>query len=226
MNCYLRLPHYVGSYLRNRSESNPIRIGEPIQIHSFSYVWSVYMAYLVDNSALKVSSSFIFSERQYKAMMDGRSISDGMISESSLLGRENTSLTDDRVYQLAGLKTKNQQVSSEDVAIQLPKEIIKRDRLCKVNEDWMLSDYGASTVRGLLTDEFWATMNFYFDKAKEYSAAQKACLTNADIFERFMLRYDIRCGSNRVELDNLKRNFYRKRKILMGDSDLYVEFGK
>lgn len=226
MNCYLRMPHYVGAYLRNRSERNPIRMGDPIQIHSYSYVRSVYMAYLIDNSAMKISSSFVFSERQYKAMMDGKKISDGYISGESELERANGSLTDERVLQLAGLKTKNQQVSSEYVAIQLPKEIIKRDRLCKVNEDWMLSDYGASTVRGLLTDEFWATMNLYFDKAKEYSAAKKACLTNADIFERFMLRYDIRCGSNRVELDNLKRNFYRKRKLLMEDADLYVEFGK
>lgn len=226
MNCYLRVPHYVGSYLRNRSESNPLKMGEPIFIHAFSYVWQVFMAYLIDNSQMKVSSSYVFSDRQYKAMMDGFSISDGLVGKDRIMCKETDRLDDDRVYRLAGLKTKNQQVSSEYIAIQLPKEVVKRDRLCKVTDQWMLSDYGASTVRGMLTDEFWATMNLYFDKAKEYSAAKKACLTNADIFERFMLRYDISCGQNRVELDNLKRNFYRKRKVLMGDSDLYVEFGK
>lgn len=226
-NIYLRVPHYVASYLRNRNRSDVIDVGAPVQLNRSERIWIELCEGMCPNLNWAVNRSHCFSQRQWSVMMDGYSLADGGRRKTLLLPEKADSLTlsDREVMTLSGLPAPRGDESGEYICIPLPREAVRYGRLVPVNSSWYLRDSSANTVRNLLTDEFWRTLYAYVDKAMDRCGNSGRKFVFIEALESFMERYNIRCSPDMKERDTLKRNYNRRRKSYRFTGEDYIEHG-
>lgn len=226
-NLYLRVPHYVASYLRNKNRYDELQVGSPIPINKSERIWVEYCEGLCPNLHNQVNRAYCFTQRQWNTMMDGyRLTDDGHVRKTEKLEREDQlTLNDSEVFRLSGLPVPRGDDSGEYICIAVPREAMRYGRLVPTNASWFLRDVCANAVRTMLVCEFWRTLYSYVDKAIDKSHASNRKFVLIHVLNSFMERYNIRCSSDMRELEALKRNYNRKRKSYRFTEEDYVEFG-
>lgn len=227
-NLYLRLPKYVASYIRNKREYAPIGVGEPVIIDPTSYLYMDFIHGLTVNTYSTVSEKHCFCEKQWQRMMKGYSIERDKLRRNVRLLTDRIdqlTLTDDEVSLLSGTKRPKGEVSGEYLCIRIPPEVRRGDRMVSTNGHWQLSHNAASTVRSLMTDDFWRGFLSFMSRGKQYCIENHTHFVSMEYIERFMARYDIYNGIDNKMRNNLKRNLNRKGQRIRNDDEEYIEFG-
>ena len=228
-NVYLRVPHYVASYLRNKDRNNPLEIGSVISINQSERIWIEFSEGLYPNINLTINRAYCFCQKQWNIMMDGYSLLDGQIGKrkSKVLTDRFDQLTlDDKEIQiLTGLRVPRCDDSGEYICIAIPRESIRYDKIVSTNIYWQLRDSAANSVRSKLINEFWMALFSYVDKARERSISSGKTFIFINVLESFMERYDIKCSLDMREKLALKRNYNRKRNSYKFTEEDYIEYG-
>lgn len=221
---YLRLPHYVAGYLRNRDRNNPLSPGDVITLNQSERIWVDYTEGLRPNFNMRVNRSYCFCQRMWKTMMDGYSV---VGRKKRLLSDryDELTLTDSEVKLLSGLSSPRGDDSGEYVCIAIPREAFRYGKLVPTNSFWELSDVSANTVRSHLVNEFWRALYAYVDKAMDKAGVSGRKFVFIETLDSFMERYQIRCSNDFHERDALKRNYSRRRKSYRFTEEDYVEHG-
>lgn len=227
-NVYIRVPKYVASYLRNKSEVCPIGVGEPISIDPTSYLYMDFIHGLAVNTGNTISANHCFCEKQWQRMMRGYSIERKNLRRNIRLlsdRMDQLTLTDDEVALLSGVKRPKGEVGGEYICLRIPPEVRRGDRMVSTNGHWQLSHNAASTVRSLMAEEFWRCFLSFMKRGKQYCIENRTTFVTMDYIERFMARYDIYNGPDNRMRNNLKRNLHRKGQRARNSDEEYIEFG-
>lgn len=228
-NLYLRVPHYVASYLRNKDRNDPLEVGSVIALNQSERVWVDFCEGLYPNLNLNINRAYCFCQKQWNTMMDGYSLLDkatGKRRVKVLTERfDQLTLDDKEVQKLSGLSIPRGDDSGEYICITIPREALRYGKVVPTNANWQLRDSTANTVRNHLVNEFWRALYAYVDKARDKSESSGKDFVFIEVLESFMERYDIRCSPDMHERAALKRNYNRRRKNYKFTEEDYIEHG-
>lgn len=206
---YVRIPHYIASYLRNREAetgkaAEPLPMGKPYVIESGDPLAMIMQVHLLPNLRNVVNIA-CFSERQWKAMLQGKVIcygKDGFGLDRHRNAR--TPLTLAEIYSLTGhaslIRYEEDGSESDDEAyshvympFQLPRTIVLNGREVRVQSDYTLED--TTEFVSELRDRFRMALTRYVAVDREQvHALQHYGLRRSKMesLDRFLLKYDIR----------------------------------
>ena len=227
-NIYVRLPHYVVSFLRNRDENNPIAEGQPFRLELGDPALDDLMFRIEPNLGNYINLK-CFSERQWEAMRQGKMLSfrDGLVLDKSrdvhqplsmveiyrscnrddLIKYEQSStasiskgrVTSDPTPDLIPLP--NSAYVEQYVPFRLPVTVVRNGREQRVRSDWYLPD--ANGFINELTKQFKAEFYRFIYLDRQYARQRHLKRGKRESIDRFMLRYDIRPGDR--EREQLKK---------------------
>lgn len=229
-NIYVRVPHYVASYLRTRIEAAPLQHGEPIRM-DFGDPW--YIEFLQHASANLRNDVNIdcFSEKQWIAMRRGDALTfnGGLIPDIGKKKKDQR-LTLHEIYLLSGRQDlvrydddgtplPDTEYPDEYVAFQMPKTIVRRGREVRIQGDWYLRSsyefvealrmqFKMIYVKFIAQDQYYANALAALGTRAELTTApgeiqRIKARARMESIDRFMLRYDIRPGDR--ERDVMKK---------------------
>lgn len=229
-NFYLRVPHYVAAYYRNKDRDNPLPLCAPIAFGSSDDIYHLLCDSLYCNSGGTVNQRYCFSAKQWNRMLSGYSIDPSLSGKSRntvlLSVREDElTLSDAEIFTLSGLPMPRGNNAGEYICIRMPAEVVRCGKLTKTNTWWTLTKNGAAAVRERMSAEFWRAIYAYMDRFRDYCLASGKPFVVIDGLERFMERYDIRNSPDNGERNTLKREYNRKRGAYKFTETDYVEFG-
>lgn len=229
-NFYLRVPHYVASYFRNKDQQKPIPVGGVIRIDTSSNLYPCLSAMIFSNNNESVMPHGCFCERQWRRMMRGTRIYTPKPDAPPAAGvspkMKGDCLSDAEVSVLSGVASRNDEGVSEYLCIRLPEEVYVNHRIIKTNGQWQPTNAGAKRMAALMTDEFWRIFFIYMDCDRKWCVSHAIDRSILDVIERFMGKYDIRNSSDNKEKMTLKRNYYRKRNTSNFSDEDFVEHGE
>lgn len=229
-NFYLRVPHYVASYFRNKDQQKPIPVGGVIRIDCTSYLFPCLSSMIFSNNNETIMPHGCFCERQWRRMLRGSLIytpKPGATPPANVSAKvKGDYLTDAEVSALSNVSSRNDEGVSEYLCIRLPEEVYVNNRVGKTNGQWQLTNSGAKRMAALMTDEFWRIFFVYMDRDREWCLGHAVERSILDVIERFMAKYDIRNSLDNREKMTLKRNYYRKRKTSNFSEEDFVEHGE
>lgn len=229
-NFYLRVPHYVASYFRNRDQQKPIQVGGVIKIDASSSLFPCLSSMIFSNNNESIMPHGCFCERQWRRMMRGTRIyttkPGAELPPSPSSKTKGEYLADTDVSALSGVASRNDEGVNEYLCIRLPEEVYANGRISKTNGQWQLTNAGAKRMAAQMTDEFWRIFFVYMDRDREWCVGHGVERSILDAIERFMAKYDIRNSSDNKEKMTLKRNYYRKRKTSNFSDEDFVEHGE
>lgn len=209
-NMYLRVPHYVASYYRNRDEFKPIEIGKPVSLENEPLLWNMLISGLIDNPREKLVKEGCFCERMWRKMMRGQYLPSAHKGNLRLNRDQSLYLTDAEVRELSGMKSSVRSNSSEYLCVKLPPYIFYKGRQVAVDGQWQLTSFTCqifiTTVRRL----FWESCIKYINNFIESGKAVGMNHSKAEGLERFLSRYDIRTGEDERDRKTMKRIYFRK----------------
>lgn len=227
-NIYLRVPHYVASYFRNKNRNQRIEVGGVIDIDPSDPLYATLVDKLTCNST-SVNRGYCFCSRQWKRMMMGYAPNEANLKKQPILAQleDELTLSDNEVATLSGLRPPRNSDKGEYLCLAAPREICKFGQQFIVNEHWQLTDHGAKALRGMMTEEFWRALYQYLDTRREMcSNTRGRKFVVIEGLESFMERYDIRNSTDdQHELQTLKRGMNRKRHAFKFNDDDYIEHG-
>lgn len=200
---YLRLPHYIASYLRNIDPDRSMSRWQPFVFDRTDPIYPK-LCFLIEPNARMAVNIDCFSQKQWEAMLKGkylRTPSDGSFL-FDLQRRYSTPLTTSEVYLLSGNEERvhrdtdtmelapDEEYLDEYVPIQLPPSIIRNRREVKVYSDWYIPNI--STIRSELTDRYKMAFSKFMAEDRRQTHDLDINRSKMDSIDRFMLRYDIR----------------------------------
>lgn len=200
---YLRLPHYIASYLRNIDPDRSMSRWQPFVFDRTDPIFPK-LCFLIEPNARMAVNIDCFSQKQWEAMLKGKYLR--MPSDGSFIfdmqRRYSTPLTTSEVYLLSGNEervhrdTDTMALATDDeyldeyVPIQLPSSIIRNQREVKVYSDWYIPNI--STIRTELTDRYKMAFSKFMAEDRRQTHQLDVNRSKMDSIDRFMLRYDIR----------------------------------
>lgn len=215
-NFYLRVPHYVASYFRNKDQQKPISVGGVIRIEDTNPLWPILSATVHNNDAGIVVAVGCFCERQWRKMLHGNHLeSNSSKGKSANLNHTKTNertLSDEEVSLLSGIPLRKGDDSGEYLCLKLPNETYRKNKVFQPTTVWQPSCAGAKKLIAQMTDEFWRVFFNYMDKERDWCIAHDLDRSVMESIERFISRYNIRNSMDNREKMTLKRNYYRKLK--------------
>lgn len=226
---YLRVPHYVASYMRNQDREHPVEPGGELRLNRSMQVWVEFTEGLRPNAYNRVGRAYCFSQKQWSLMDAGLSPTEHTLRKkrsSSYRRDPDYYLNDHDVHKLSGLHIPRGDDSGEYICLRIPKEAMRYGKLVPTNSCWVLDDSAANSVRSLLADDFWRAMYAYADRMMDMCNSSGRKFVQVNMLNSFMERYNIYCSADKHELEALKRNFNRRRKCYRFSSEDYVEFGE
>lgn len=233
-NIYVRVPHYIASYLHSRIEAAPVQRGVPIRM-DFGDPW--YIEFLQHASANLRNDINIdcFSERQWITMRKGEVLTfNGALIPDVGRKKKDQQLTLCDIYQMAGRQDlvrydddgtplPDSEYPDEYVAFQMPKTIVRRGREVRVLGDWYLRSshefiealrlqFKMVFVKFMAQDQYYANALAALGTRAELTTApgeiqRIKARARMESIDRFMLRYGIRPGER--ERDVLKKILMR-----------------
>ena len=228
-NLYLRVPHYVAGYLRNKNREKPLEVGNVLTLNQSERIWTIFYEGLYPNINGTINRSYCFSQKQWNTMMDGYSLLDpytGKRRTKVLIDKiDQLTLYDKEIEILTGLPVPRGDDSGEYICIAIPREALRFGKIVPTNTYWQLRDVSANMVRSELVNEFWRALYTYVDRARDKSETSGRKFVFIEVLDSFMERYDIRCSADYHERNALKRNYNRRRKNYKYTDEDYVEFG-
>lgn len=226
---YLRLPHYVAAYFRNRDEANPIKLGGQITFGRSEPFFYLLKKGVFCNSHELVSRKGCFCERQWRRMMRGDAIytidgedapRHGVLKPSHM-----DTLNDSEVALLTGVTCRTGDDAHEYLRITLPSEVYMKEKMVRPTAQWQLTNAATSQLINELTAEFWRAFFSYIDRDNTYCSLHGIDRSITERIERFMLKFDIRCSADYHERKNLKRYYFRKRASNAYNESDFIEHG-
>ena len=223
-NMYIRVPHYIASYLRNRIEANPIPIGKPINIDLGDPWYMPFMAHAEEN-VRNIVNIECFSEQQWLNMNRGEFLIPPEPGGPKKIKRDKVSpLTMTEIYTLCGRKELirddgDREYTDEYIPFKMPSVIIRRGRECRVGTNWFMpnaKDFvdAVRTQFKMVFVKFVAQDQYYSNSLAALGAGALADTdervknrSRMESIDRFMLRYDIRYGDR--EREALKKILFR-----------------
>lgn len=199
---YVRIPHYVASFLRNRDEKNPIPRTEPIQIEAGDELATVMQCHLMPGLSGSVNAG-CFSERQWKSMCQGKVISyrkDSFALDISRPSRRPLSIAEilrltDQADQVlvdseTGKDMSDEAYTYEYVPFQTPRTVVINGKEMRVQSDYNLSD--TNDFVNILRRRFRRALVRFIALDREYVRSLGQNRSKMESMDRFLLRYDIR----------------------------------
>lgn len=232
-NIYVRLPHYIAAFLRNRDESHPIDRSEAVQIETGDELASVVQSHLMPNLRGDVHPA-CFSERQWKSMLQGKVIvygKDGFAMDITRPARRPLTLEEilrltaqaDKVQADAdGKPLPDTAYSYEYVPFQLPRTVFINGRELKVQSDFTLSD--PTEFVNVLRRRFRRALVRFIALDRENVRSLGQSRSKMESMDRFMLRYDIRYTDSMRE--TLKKLMNRSQAAALESFDADEDHGR
>lgn len=206
-NIYIRLPHYIASYVRNIDEQNPVPPDEPIRLDSGDPLFGIVTVCAEPNLYNTVNLE-CFSERQWACMKQGKMLTyregftfdvhrspDHPLSIHEILtlaGRSDLVRRDDD-----GNPLDDDDYPFEYVPFRLPSVIVRDNRERRVQSDWYLPNARPFTAELRTRFKFAVARFIAIDRQLAQSA--EVSRSKMESIDRFMLRYDIRYGDRERE---------------------------
>lgn len=226
-NFYLRLPHYVASYFRNKDKQKEIPMDQPVAIDRFDPLWCIFSSTLRRNGTEEIIRNGCFCQHQWNRMKRGEylipAIDEPYYFSDDLKPEERVTLKDEDVRIMAGLSSRKSEDACDYLCISIPDEMEKDGVLCRTDEYWQPRKSGAFRLSVEMNAEFWRACFLYINKDYDWCLARNIDRTLMDGLERFMERYNIRNSSGNKEKKTMKRSLYRKMKSYKFSEDDYVE---
>lgn len=226
---YLRVPHYVGAYFRNKDINRPIPVGGMVKFEGIDVYWHMLTTMLHPNRSNKVVRCGCFCEHQWKQMRKGNAIrlfpGEHKFREKMIQPLQSHTLSDNEVFLLSGNTDNRSNNFGEYLCIRLPQEVVIHGVCHKVTESWQLFNDGANSLCRKMTDEFWRCFMTYVEKDNDWCRMNGVRRTILEQIERFMMRFDIRNSADDHEKMLLKRNYYRRKKNFRFTEEDFIEHG-
>lgn len=221
-NLYIRVPFYVASYFRTKSDREKLAPNEPLVVDETNPIWPIFIGSLHRKCNMIPSNYFCFSQKEWRTMMNGKPLAGG----AKLMSQEDElTLSDVEVSILTGLRTPKNDGLGEYLCFALPKEIFRNGKYVKTDAWWCLTKSGTYDFRKYLVNEFWRALFTYMDRRRDAFAFEKRTFIVIDCLDSFMERHDIHCSLDYHERETLKRGMNRKRKEFKYMKDDYIEHG-
>lgn len=212
---YVRLPHYIASYLRNREEGKSIARTEPIRIEAGDPLMLQVELRAEPNLRGDVNVS-CFSERQWVAMKQGKMLTfnDGLVLDRHRDPRK--PLTMSEIYELCGRNSlikyvcddRGCKVAAPDVEYVdeyvpfiLPSRIVRGGREVRVQSDWYIAN--TAPFISELRERFKMAFARFVANDQKIVRASGERREKMESIDRFMVAYDIRTGDR--EREQLKK---------------------
>lgn len=210
-NIYVRLPHYIASYVRNIDEQNPIPIDTPIRLDAGDPLIGI-IAVCAEPNLHNVVNLDCFSERQWVCMRQGKMLTYQRGFTFDVNRRFNQPLSIHEIYRFAGRPDfvrldkdgnplADDEYPCEYVSFRLPSVIVRDGRERKVQSDWYLPN--ARPFIAELRTRFKFSLARFIALDRQLAQSAEVSRTKMESIDRFMLRYDIRYGDR--EREQLKK---------------------
>lgn len=209
---YIRLPHYVASFWRNRDERKPIAVGGRVDLSGEYVIWQLLQQGLVRNPDEEVAKNGCFCERMWRKMLRGQSV---VANEKGRYvkvfpGRDvSQPLSDGEVQVLAKLGGTQNDGRNEYLCVELPSRVFLNGVQYAVDGQWQLRGKAVQQLVNELKKGFWHECVKYVGMFLDASPKGVERSANEGL-DRFLMRYDIRVGLDNKERKTLKRNYYRQ----------------
>lgn len=199
---YIRLPHYIISWLRNRDEKSPKPVGEPFSIEMSDPLRYYINDFAVPNLGGTVSLG-CFSQQQWMTMLHGKPICAPGEAEPILKRDARTPLSMSEILRLSGngqyIKFGEDGEPLPDdsyvmqyAAFKMPRTVTRDGREIKVQSDWYLPNI--SIVVTELRQRFVAAITRFIGVHMKDGRALQLPRSKMEAIDLFLLRYDIRTG--------------------------------
>lgn len=205
---YLRLPHYVASYLRNQDLQNTIPVGQPIVTEMSDPLYRLFSMLPVPNlrNAINIDC---FSEKQWQAMQRGKFISyrDGF--QMDIVRKTDKPLTLGEIYTLSGNEARvkrdaqtaellpDNYYNDDYVPFALPRVIVRDGREQKVYSDYYIPD--VSRIREELINRYRTGVISYIADLIVKACREKTEMSKMEALDKCLIRYDIRLDERERE---------------------------
>lgn len=204
---FLRVPDYIGAYVRNRKPGTRIPIGGDVSFPENSTVFFLIAGALRDNPNGDFLGIDCFSENQFQHFQD--------LAKGSYP-------TDEDIISFTSSERKVKE-RGEYISVSLPREIEIGEHRKVPSSSWTLYPSSVPSIKKELNRMFWRDFFVYMEKEKDFALAHGTERTVMEGIERFMERYDIPNQSGNGMKKNLKRNYYRKLGSTSFTEEEYVE---
>lgn len=225
---YIRVPHYVASFWRNREERKPIPAGGRVDLSGEYVLWNMLRQGLCRNPDEEVVREGCFCERMWRKMLRGQSLVANKkgVYVKVFPGRDATQyLSDAEVRAMCAMKEARHEDASEYLCIELPSRVYMNGTQYVVDGQWQMKGKTVQLFVAELRREFWHECLTYIEQFLESGSRKMERSTNEGL-DRFMLRYDIRIGKDNKERATLKRSYYRQLARRTERACNYEEFGE
>lgn len=243
---YVRLPHYVASYLRNVDRDNPITKGKPIVIETGDPLYNEIVYSAEPNTRCDINID-CFSQKQWEAMAKGKYL---YFREGEFrldLPRNATDpLTLGEIFTLSGSDDRvkrdlitmellpDSEYVDEYVPFLLPRFIVRGGREVKVYSDWylprasrfrneLISRFDMGLMRYIANDRRAARALDIIDRERVLSPRHQI-ISKMESIDHFMLEYDIRAGDR--EREQIKKRLQRSNKSTLYAFDADIKHAR
>lgn len=224
---YIRVPHYVASFWRNRVESKPIAVGGRLDLSGEYVLWQMMQQGLIRNPDEEVAKDGCFCERMWRKMLRGQSVvakEKGRYVKVYPHRDAGMYLNDGEINAMAGVKCGKSEEQNEYLCVELPQKVWSNGQQYSVDGQWQLNGVNVQLFVAELRKCFWHECVRYVEHFLD--AAPRGVERSANEgLDRFMLRYDIRVGQDNKERATLKRSYYRQLMRKNKKRHDYEEFG-
>lgn len=231
---YVRVPHYIASYLRNLDEQHQLAKGEPVQVEAGDELASVIQTHLMPDLRNHVNPA-CFSERQWRAMLQGKVIKFSRDSFAMDIARsQRHPLQISEILQLidmperilldedTGKPLPDEAYSYEYMPFLLPRTVIINGKEMKVQSDYNLSDTGA--FMNILRRRFRRALVRFIALDRDLVRSLGQTRSKMESMDRFLLRYDIRYTDTVRE--QMKKLMNRSREAALEGFDADEDHGR
>lgn len=205
---YIRLPHYVASYLRNADLQNPIPAGQPIVVEASDPLYTEFAFRSIPNMRNHVGID-CFSQKQWEAMTRGKYLTYRGGFSMDMVRDKNLPLMLGEIFTLAGAEARvrrdpetmellpDSEYIDEYVPFLLPRVVVREGREMKVYSDFFIPD--VKRIKNELINRYRYGAIDYISKELAEAISQGVSLSVMEALDRFYIRFDIRTGDRERE---------------------------
>ena len=225
---YIRTPHYVASYFRNRNEQKPLDIDDPVNLEDDYTLYEMLLYGVSANSLEYIYAEGCFCERMWRKMLRGRSlILQNGFFPTIIKRNPKDPLSVAEIRTLCQLHIPKNKDVDDYLCIKLPPSVIKNGRQLPVDGQYQL--VGSDNIRSFqagLRRAFWNACIEYIDDFKLVSKKKGYERSKMEGLERFMIRYNIYDNQKKKNKETLKRTYYRQLNQRLRMKYDYTEYGE
>lgn len=167
----------LSSYYANYLKT---RYGDPIVFHDKSIAKQCIYLYIVQNQTMRCITPFCVSESAFNYKDENQPFT---------INAYRPDIEERKQF----------------VAITIPKEVIRFNRIVETSSYWQLSSSGTQLFRNEIKNEFWTNFSFFYDDCRLRSQKLGYSVTFEDVMSDFMVMHNI----DMKIYENMMRYWYR-----------------